>query len=82
MEPTIMIMLFVGLSCEGETERMCRVIVDPSASRGTPALSSAPVTLRTTGHRSTNALRDAEQRRASAAEAAQESNRHEAAARR
>jgi len=81
METTTMIMLFVGLSCEGETARMCRVFADPAASRGTPALSSTPVTLPASGHRTTNALRD-EAQRANAAEAAEETNRPEAAARR
>ena len=81
MEPTMMIMLFVGLSCEGETARMCRVFADPAASRGSPALSSAPVTLPASGHRTTNALRD-EAQRANAAEAAQDASQPEAAARR
>ena len=71
METTTMIMLFVGLSCEGETARMCRVFADPAASRGSPALSSAPVTLPASGHRTTNALRD-EAQRANAAEAAED----------
>ncbi|MBE7483603.1 MAG: hypothetical protein HS104_26945 [Polyangiaceae bacterium] len=81
METTTMIMLFVGLSCEGETARMCRVFADPAASRGAPALSSTPVPSPASGHRTTNALRDGAQR-ASAAEAVEETNRSETAARR
>ncbi|MBE7483094.1 MAG: hypothetical protein HS104_24365 [Polyangiaceae bacterium] len=81
METTTMIMLFVGLSCEGETARMCRVFADPAASRGTPALSSTPVPSPASGHRTTNALRD-EAPRASATETNEETNRPEAAARR
>ena len=78
METTTMIMLFVGLSCEGETARMCRVFADPAASRGTPALSSTPVPSPASGHRTTNALRD-EAQRARAAEAAQDASQPEAA---
>ena len=81
METTTMIMLFVGLSCEGETARMCRVFANPAASRGTPALSSTPVPSPASAHRTTHARRD-EAQRASAAEAVEVTNRPEAAARR
>ncbi|MCE7888417.1 MAG: hypothetical protein KJ015_36190 [Myxococcales bacterium] len=71
MDPGIMIVLAVGLSCDGDTARLCRVVVDPAASRGVPALSSASVVLPAGESRSRNVLR--EERRgegASAGEAA------------
>lgn len=72
MGETIMIVVALGLTCEGETARMCRLFSDPAASRGTPALSSTPALPQSTGHRTKNALRDEEHRRAIAAEAAEE----------
>jgi hypothetical protein len=39
MDPVTMIVLTVGLSCGG-AERLCRVFVEPAATRGVPALSS------------------------------------------
>lgn len=41
MEATIMIVLTVGLSCDGSSGTLCRVFADPAASRGAPAVSSA-----------------------------------------
>lgn len=57
MDMTTMIVLTLGLSCEGETARMCRMFGDPAAARGTPALSSTPSLQPASGQRSTNALR-------------------------
>lgn len=53
-----MIVLTVGLSCDGDAAGLCRVILDPAASRGVPVLSSAPVGASASTHRRKNALRD------------------------
>lgn len=70
-----MIVLSVGLSCDGGSTRLCRVFVDAAASRGVPAVSSASFELTAGSHRSKNALRDAKRGTGEGAERTGETGR-------
>lgn len=70
-----MIVLTVGLSCDGGSARLCRVFVDAAVSRGVSAVSSASFEVGAGSHRSKNGLRDARREAGEGAERASETGR-------